>query len=357
MTDPDKPSDALGPIVDALAAAAKTAGVQPAGDPKVSAAIQLGWLMEDLLNGRAPIAFPDDLDLAPATGFEAQARQLTATLNTLKLTGLDPGLLVDQLSGGSAAITQATDWQPKLAAALLGADTRFAKGFGLGRQLNAVGHETWSQTPFREPRRTQMVAALDDLSTVLPPHAGRGVANSIGRWTALKTEPADIDNLLASQCELWRPVLTGEKKPTELLEPENYLDAADQLAAKLRATATMSLKQLSPLVVLIVALFAAGVVLLALRPAHAGTTAAGLSGVLAAVGLTWKGVGGTIGKLAGKLEAPLWGAEVDGAVTDAITLVGKPPATDSIWKRRRAPTVDYAERASRANHAVTRARS
>jgi hypothetical protein len=114
--------------------------------------------------------------------------------------------------------------------------------------------------------------------------------------------------------------LAGDKKATELLEPQNYLDAAERLAGKFALTARSQLKKHIILVVLIVVLFVGGIALLLITPKHAGGTAAGLSAVLAALGLTWKGVGGTLGVLAGKLEAPLWGAELDGAVTDAVTM-------------------------------------
>lgn len=340
------PGDALKPLADALVAAAKTAGTEPPGNPQVSAALQLGWLMDDVLQGRTATPFPTDLAIPPKAGFEAQARQLSTILGTLKLGGLDPTALLTQLKSGAAATAQAATWQPELAAALFATHIRFAKAYGLGRQLGALSNATWSRTLFDEPKVTEMLAALDDLSTALPPHAGRGVANSLRRWRALNTAPGET--VLPAQCELWRAVLAGEKKGTELLEPENYLDAAEQLGAKLRATATVSLRQLAPVVVVVIVLFAAGVALLAYRPMHAGTTAAGLSGVLAAVGLTWKGIGGTVGKLSGKLEAPLWGAEVDGAVTDAITLVGTPPKPHWTWLRRRTiKTNDYAGRRNR----------
>jgi hypothetical protein len=95
---------------------------------------------------------------------------------------------------------------------------------------------------------------------------------------------------------------------------------------------------------LIVVLFVGGIALLLITPKHPGGTAAGLSAVLAALGLTWKGIGGTLGVLAGRLEAPLWGAELDGAVTDAVTLVGTPPPQA---QPKQAPDQDYAGRSAR----------
>jgi hypothetical protein len=48
---------------------------------------------------------------------------------------------------------------------------------------------------------------------------------------------------------------------------------------------------------------------------------AGATSLLVAVGLTWKGLGGALGQLAGRLERPVWGAVLDEAIADAITLL------------------------------------
>ncbi|MGA2927324.1 MAG: hypothetical protein ABSG43_15275 [Solirubrobacteraceae bacterium] len=343
-----QPSDAIQPFIDAVVAAAKTAGDEPAGDPNVSRVVNLGWLMEDVLNNRAQTPYPAELGLGEQAGRDAQAIWLEAAVSDLKLdASADPKSVVDALMAGNGE-SAAMDWEPKLAGALLGADARFAKAYGVGRHLNKLGNtERPSPDLFNGPAIDETLAALDDLSTALPPHAARGIANSLRRWKTSQT----IANAgaLNAQCELWRTILTGEKKATELLEPENYLDAAERLAVKLRATATSLLKQHAFWVVVVVALFLGGVAILVFVPKDAGTTAAGLSGVLAALGLSWKGIGGTLGNVAAKVEAPLWGAEVDGAVTDAITLATAVSTTEPLSKRRRdIKTGDYAKRAARA---------
>jgi hypothetical protein len=69
------------------------------------------------------------------------------------------------------------------------------------------------------------------------------------------------------------------------------------------------------------------------------------STLLAGFGRGWKGVGGALGKPAGTLEQPLWGAVLDVAIADAITLrlgnkadaLGRPAlATDLAPRSRRA---------------------
>jgi hypothetical protein len=349
----DSPDAAVGSLEQALVAAAKVAGAEPAGDPRVSASLQLGWLMDDLLDGRRQALLAGQLDASESAvaGALAQANRLAALVASLKLDGLDPTIVVDAVKAGPAKAA-AADWQPGLVATLFGADARLAKAYGLGRQLGALGHAGGTEQDVRQALFVSMVGALDDLSSVLPPHAGRAVANSMRRWSAASGSDGTV---LGRQCELWRGLLAGEKRGTELLEPENYLDAADRLAAKLRATATAVLRRLGWLVAVIVLLFGGGVALVVLDSGRIAAAAAGLSGVLAAIGLTWSGIGGALGRLIGKLEAPLWQAELDGAIADAITLIDKTLPTTSIRRlRQRTATGDYAGRAARARGTLTR---
>lgn len=350
MSGPGSISDAEQPFVDAVEAAAKAVVAEVAGDARVIDAFQLGWLMSDIINARSGPPFPVDVEMPESAGFKFQARRLTALVGSLKLEGVDPGNTAAKLAAGGEAKDVCVQWEPDLAAALRGADSRYARAYGLGEQLNRLRNETYTTALFDQPWVTAMLVALDGLSTALPPHAARAVANSIRRWATLETAPSNPETLLPAQCDLWRTVLAGEKKGTEMLEPQNYLDAAERLGQKLRELGLGVLKRFPVLVGAIVVLFVGGIVLLIVGSSAGTTAVAGISAVLAAFGLTWKGVGGTVGKLAGKLEAPLWGGELDGAITDAITLAhrgaGSSPAAQP------PDTRDYAGRAIRALHAA-----
>lgn len=341
-------SDAEQPFVDAVKAAAKAAVTEVAGDARVIDAFQLGWMMGDVINARSGPPFPVDVEMPDSAGFKFQARRLTALLGRLKLDGVDPASVVTKLTTGGDAKDLAVQWQPDLAAALRGADSRYAKAYGLGEQLNRLRNETYSTALFAQPWIAAMVVALDGLSTALPPHAARAVASSIRRWAALETAPPNPEILLPAQCELWRTVLAGEKKGTELLEPQNYLDAAERLGQKLREIGLSVIKRFPVLVGVIAVLFVGGILLLIVGSSAGTTAVAGISAVLAAFGLTWKGIGGALGKLAGKVEAPLWGGELDGAITDAITLAHRGTGTTA----QPLGTHDYAGRAARAVHAA-----
>ncbi|HEY1510121.1 MAG TPA: hypothetical protein VGF93_14015 [Solirubrobacteraceae bacterium] len=341
---PGQVSEAEQPFVDAIVAAAKAAGKETAGDPMVTAAFGLGWLMGDILAGRPGPPFPVDLPLPESAGFKSQGLALTTLAGKLKIDGLDPKAVTSVLGAGTKADSQAAAWQPDLAAALVGADSRLSRAYGLGQQLNRLGNAAYTSQLFAQPWIAAMIEALDALTSALAPHAARSVAISIMRWEALQSAPAGVETLLPAQCELWRTILAGEKKGTELLEPDNYLDAAERLGDKLRMIGRSALKKFPWLVGAIVVLFVGGIVLLIVGTGGGTTAAAGLSAVLAAFGLTWKGVGGAVGKLAGKLEAPLWGAELDGAIADAITLAHEKPAMPGASA---AAVGDYAARTAR----------
>jgi hypothetical protein len=104
-----------------------------------------------------------------------------------------------------------------------------------------------------------------------------------------------------------------------MLEIGNYLDAARELASQMHTVLRGVVRRFPVLTAIAVALVVGGVVLLAVG----GTSGivAGASSILAALGLTWKGLGGALGQLAGRLEQPLWGAVLDSAIADAITLL------------------------------------
>jgi hypothetical protein len=340
--------DFVDPFTNALLAAAKAAEKEPAGDPDIIDAFKLGWLVGEILAGRheppvASILASSDLTAV----YAAQGIQLKALSTQLKVGDSDELTALQNALAAGPASEQAKAWEPKLLTAL-GVHVRFAKAYGLARQLNELTHEEKLQEDrFAQKDIKETLALLDDLSTALPPHGARGVGNSIRQWQAQTSLPANSAELLRVQGQLWRTVLAGDKKATELLEPQNYLDAAERLAGKFAMTARSELKKHIILVVLIVVLFVGGIALLLITPKHAGGTAAGLSAVLAALGLTWKGVGGTLGVLAGKLEAPLWGAELDGAVTDAVTMVPAPPTKNRLGQMKQPPNRDYARRGAR----------
>jgi len=120
---------------------------------------------------------------------------------------------------------------------------------------------------------------------------------------------------------LRRPVGSEKESTqgTDMLEIDNYLDAGKELAHRMAVIARRAVLRMPLLTLSTLALIGAGVWLLS--QGSRSQLVAGATSVLAALGLTWKGLGGALGQLAGKLEEPLWGAVLDDAIADAITLL------------------------------------
>lgn len=236
----------------------------------------------------------------------------------------------------------------KVLSALSATDFRLGKAYGIGAALMNLTTRPPEQADLKahldEARIAPIVAAIDDLSSALPAHAGHGVRESLREWqkSVVDNSPVAPDEpatwlQLGRQGELWRAVLAGEKSGRDLLEIEDYVDAADRLSKRMRGVAFRLVKQFPAVCILIVALFIGGVLLVTLTDSEAAIVA-GAGTILASLGLTWRGMGRTLGALASKLERPLWGAELDIAVTQAITLLAREEGRDITSERRKVAT-------------------
>jgi hypothetical protein len=234
---------------------------------------------------------------------------------------------------------------------LTAVDARFGRAYGLGRALADTCRKPRNAkelaNEFREHRIGNLRGWLDELSTALPSHSAHSVATSLDKWSTWTQQARTVlisvddpkapgkpglegpdgkvlteEDVLARvhrQGDLWRAVIAGEKRPQETLELDNYAKAAGDSAKRMAAAARRVVWHFKLLSLLILALIVGGIALIvAGGPAK---SVAGATSLLSAVGLTWKGLGGSLGKLAGKLEQPVWGAVIDLAVTDAITLL------------------------------------
>jgi hypothetical protein len=120
------------------------------------------------------------------------------------------------------------------------ADFRLGKAYGLGRALadtcRKPSDAATLKTELGRNRVANLLGWLDDLSSALRAHAAHSVAESLGRCCDWSEDHgvADVDQrtlaTLRRQGEPWRALLSGEKRATETLEIDNYLDAAQDLA-------------------------------------------------------------------------------------------------------------------------------
>jgi hypothetical protein len=372
---PGSATDAVSALASALSKAAHVKSPATT-DPLVSAAFVLGWHMAELYERHLPADERQPPDLPGLGSLTEEQRtaivieQIAAGVEQLKdpiaKSGLDP---VDVSGLAAAHGTEADNDQVlKLHLQLLGeltaADFRLGKAYGLGRALADSCREPSDAdglaTELAPYRIANLLQWLDDLGSAFPPHAANSVAKSLMRWRDALHPPstnslppsasgwektrAKLAKLLAQwghwqgrdsiaapvdakdaivtlrrQGDLWRALLSGEKQGTDMLETENYLDAARRLSVRAAAIARGVIIRMPLLALLVLALVGVGVWLLV--EGSSAHLAAGVASILAAFGLTWKGFGGTLGKLAGRLEQPLWDAALDEVIADAITLL------------------------------------
>jgi hypothetical protein len=259
---------------------------------------------------------------------------------------------------------------------LTASDYQIGKAYGLGRALADTCRPRQADTDlldsFRPGRIQELSAWLVDLTSVLPSHAGHSVTQSLAWWTqeisaAADPEAADQqwkqatqevryqaapvtrpagghtgrpmknevsntrptpkplhDYALAAhrQGQLWRSLLTGEKHASDLLAPNDYVDAGQRLV---RAAIPIAKRAAATLKWVIAALVvaAAGVVMLAVF-VGSGSVGARLLAILTAVGGTfagtWRLISPRVARVTSAMEKQLWGAELSAAVAEALTL-------------------------------------
>jgi hypothetical protein len=334
-TDVGVPADALRPLADAIIAAAKPSS----GDPDVSRAFALGWQMAELNSGRrrgvggTPGRLPGLSSLDAAERREILMSQIKAGIAQLgkpiKRAGLDPPTLPDEPPEDVREI------HVTLLSTLTAADYRLGKAYGLGRALADTCNEPSDPETLKAElghyRLANLLGWLDELASALPPYAAGSVSRSLELWRDYAAQPEDPaaqpeeppdEALLAlrRQGELWRALLSGEKRGSDMLVLEDYLEAAERFADETSDLAREVLRRFPVLTVLAVALLVIGVVLLVVVDS-AASIVAGAASILAAAGLTWKGLGAAAGKLIARVEQPVWNAELDIAISDAITVL------------------------------------
>jgi hypothetical protein len=305
------------------------------GQAQVATALTLGWFLAALAHPGAPSATAaaarGDLlgagALDDARVVEVCRSHVQAALTMLADVVAPTGLTLPELGEASEEDRreQAAALDAKVQGVLSATDFRVSKAYAVGRALMNLTTRPVAGTVAAHlaPAAVAPLAAdIDDLSSALAPHAGHSVRASLLEWQqASAPDEPETWLALARQGELWRALLAGEKQGRDMLEIEDYVDAADRLSVRMREVAVRLFKRFPEVVIGVVLLFAAGVALIAFAGDSAAAVAAGAGTVLASLGLSWRAVGKSLGGLAGKLERPLWGAELDVAITQAITLL------------------------------------
>jgi len=225
--------------------------------------------------------------------------------------------------------------------ALAGSAPLVATAFGLGRMLADTALRPTSKDgqllpeQFDSFRLSNAHTWLDDLENALPKQSAAAVQGSLAAWEQwvadLPKQNGQIDSTkiddrvvraLHRQGEMWRRLLAGEKDPTTLLRPDDYVEAAERLVVGIRKIAGHFLWSWIYPIIVFAALVGISVwVAVAFAPAGSARVAAVLVSAAGALGLSWKGVEGTLGKAVSQAESVLWNAEVSTGVVKAATIL------------------------------------
>jgi hypothetical protein len=320
----------------------------PAGDPLVAVAFALGWQMAELYHPSSwPATEPapgEDLpgmsELSGRQHASMGLAQVDVASSRLKDAMTEHGLTVPSTAAAEKVLEdkgtdvefreQVFDLHVTLLTTLTAASYKLGKAYGLGRALADTTRQPTDirslKTELDEHRIANLKAWIDDLTSLLPPHAGHSVAESLIRWrdwakTAIESpgkEDPKVIRLLRRQGERWRALLSGEKQATDGLELDDYAGAGVEMLERLGSLTRSFLARFWVAAGVAAALFAGSIVFILTDP-NGAHVAGGIGGLLASAGVTWKGVGASLGKTAATLERPVWEASLDVQITDAIT--------------------------------------
>jgi hypothetical protein len=339
----DDAVDVLKAFASSAATAVKQAELgQP--DEKVWVAFALGWQLAELYRPdrrrkTKPVAEDDLPGLGRFTVDEwthLGLDQVQAGITKLQDAITGAGLDVPDAETFAASVPSITDpaqrsekirqFHVDLLSTLTAADFRLGKAYGLGR---ALADTTRHPKDFREELKPGRMANLTewtlDLATAFQPHASHAVAASMDAWSTWSTttgttngDDAAVLRTLAAQGRTWRSLLSGEKRASSVLETGDYVKAGEGLVERSKSLVGQFLRHYWWLAGLIAILFVGGIAVILLG-GNARSLVTGAATILAGLGLTWKGVGATLGTAAARLEEPVWGAELDAVISSRIT--------------------------------------
>jgi hypothetical protein len=339
----------------------------------VETAIRLGWRLAEAYHDPPPVNPPEakpgeplpdrlpgesklvEYELGKTLIAEIQhgVAVLEATFSfTLESESELGGLIEHGVEADSTRTTLLTVHR-ELRRALATEDVHVATGLDLGRMLADTVLLANPKTPetlvdeFDHFRLGNAYDWLDDLHSLLPDHASDAVTGSLKQWEVwvagnsgvvpIGTEKASVvherfTRSLHHQGEVWRRLLCGEKLALDLLSSFDYKKAGDRVAKRflgLIGTYIVSWRY----VILIFAGSIAGIAyaVVTFAPPGSSTTAALIATAAGSLGISWKTVASTLGRVTTAAEGPLWDTEVKEAIVISATsceVLRSSPQTD-----------------------------
>jgi hypothetical protein len=359
-----------GTISDALTAFEAQAAklpTAPAPDPNVAVAYALGWAVGDALTCAKYQVFDHlvkvpELD-APYAQWNLLVNQIISRCsrlnNHLKSTQADldisaqlkiaANLLLgpppeDVKTAVGAKNATAIELHTGILAVLWSVASPLAKAYQLGHEM-----ERMCATPTTEPSTTvstsvktydnELHQLLTVLASKLPANSAHATDNSLRLWSAsLSAGGEESPQDLLRQGRRWHDVLAGEVSGKDGLRLTDYVAAADSVAGKLGQTARQVVARFKVWLIVALIILAGGIALIVVGTK--GTIGAGITAVLAAFGLTWKGIGDFFGRAAANAEEQLWDAEIDWAIAYRFTILRHAPTGNKLKPRSKELPID-----------------
>jgi hypothetical protein len=207
-------------------------------------------------------------------------------------------------------------------------DPHLGTAMDLGRMLAdtviLAGPPAEYQAEFEPYRMQNAYSWLEDLHGSFPVHAADAVKGSLRYWEQWVANnqgvlPAgqheEVRRNLTLQGERWRRLLAGEILPANLLTAEDYRKAAGESLSRIFRLTVNFVIRFWPAVAIVLGGTGAIIwAIVAFGPSGASAVAAIIATAAGSLGVSWKTVGATLGKVASQAEEPLWAAEVVEAV-------------------------------------------
>lgn len=200
---------------------------------------------------------------------------------------------------------------------------------------------------FTRERVLDLWSELKDLKSLFAPYAADPIAAGLSDWCkwaggsqTKRGQPSrsmqiqTVSNRLRRQGQVWRALLSGERKPTDVLLAANYIDGAIDLVRKYSGLVVRMLGK-NPGTVLVAVFTAAilGVVVIVLQT-FANISIAVVTGLLAALGVSGAGIMAALRPLAANAEQALWETELTAAIGVAINYVPALPKDSAVVRLR-----------------------
>ncbi len=326
MTNPGAPQDAVDAVVDAI-----EHPVLPKSDPEVTTAFAMGWQIgaaSALISATSP-ASAQPFGVDPADRFLlawAQVRAGRYKLDArLRGAGQDPKDIDTALTTLREKPSKSSldGAYAEILGQLYAADFRVGKALRLGRLVHAMSTLEGATTVAAAFAlyHDEIDAVLSDLASLLPPNAAHSVKNSLRLWQEAG-DAVEHPDALREQGVRWRALLSGETAAKDVLKLRDYVGTVESLMNRLHELARKSLRRYWWIAVLALLLFLVGIGLIIID--KSGSIVAGAGSILAAFGLTWKGLGGLLGRAVEHGEQALWAAQLDWSIAYRVTALPAP---------------------------------